>query len=82
MSSSLAALALSLPNPRELLRMEIWYYAGCALIFLVSGLICGYFIWRRGHMQTYDAEAEVRRAAEELQRMQEDLRAEEKTLEG
>lgn len=58
-----------------------WYYAVSALAFLLAGLICGYFIWRKGHMQTLDAESEVRRAAEDLARLKEDLDAETKGLE-
>gem|GEM_PF-1190470 len=30
------------------------------------GLICGYFIWEKGHMQTQDAEMEITKAVQDL----------------
>jgi F0F1-type ATP synthase membrane subunit b/b' len=57
-----------------------WYYAACAFLFLLLGLVLGYFIWKKGHMQMLDAEAEVRRTREELARLKEDLKAEENEL--
>ncbi len=71
----------SLPEFGGFPEAEGWYYVVSALAFALAGLICGYFIWRKGHMQTFDAEAEVRRAAEDLERLKEDLEAEEKALE-
>ncbi len=59
-----------------------FHYAGCALAFTLAGLICGYFIWRKGHMQTLDAETEVGRTAAELDKLRDDLRAEEESLGG
>ncbi len=57
-----------------------WYYAASAFLFLLLGLVLGYFIWKKGHMQMLDAEAEVRRTREELARLKEDLKAEENEL--
>lgn len=74
-------LSFTLPELGGLPGAEGWYYAVCALVFVLAGAICGYMIWRKGHMQTLDAEAEVRRAAEELERLKEDLKAEERGLE-
>jgi hypothetical protein len=59
---------------------RVWYYVGCAVIFTLAGLITGYFIWRKGSMQTHDAEAEIQRTGEELRRLAEDLRIEESAL--
>jgi len=56
------------------------YYVVCALFFLLCGLFCGYLIWRRGHLQTQDAEAEVARTAKDLDALKEDLRNEESLL--
>ena len=56
------------------------YYAICALFFLLCGLFCGYLIWRKGSLQTQDAESEVVRTAEELEDLREDLRNEENLL--
>lgn len=49
------------------------YYAVCGLFFLICGLMCGYFIWRKGYLQTLDAELEVRRTEDELQNLRHDL---------
>lgn len=56
------------------------YYVVCALFFVLCGLACGYFIWRKGNMQMQDAELEVKRTAEELQALQDDLREEERGI--
>ena len=56
------------------------YYAICALFFLLCGLFCGYFVWRKGHMQTLDAEFEVKRTEDELMALRHDLSLEEKEL--
>jgi len=59
---------------------RVWYYVVCAVIFTLAGLISGYFIWRKGSMQTHDAEAEIQRTGEELKRLTEDLKIEESAL--
>ncbi len=59
---------------------RFWYYVVCALVFTMAGLVTGYFIWRKGAMQTQDAEVEIRRTAGELQRLSEDLKVEESAL--
>lgn len=57
---------------------EGWLYYGlCAVFFLLCGLVTGFFVWRKGHMQTLDAEAEVERTAEELTRLRGDFESEE-----
>ena len=56
------------------------YYAVCALFFLLMGLFCGFLIWRRGNLQTLDAESEVKKASQDLQDLREDLRTEESVL--
>lgn len=56
------------------------YYLTCALLFTVCGLIVGYFIWRKGHMQTLDAESEILRTAQELSQLRGDLDSEEQLL--
>lgn len=59
---------------------EWWYYAGSAVAFSLAGLICGYFIWRKGNLQTHDAEGEVRRTHDELARLSADLELEKAEL--
>ncbi|MDF1659716.1 MAG: hypothetical protein P1U58_19025 [Verrucomicrobiales bacterium] len=56
------------------------YYAVCAMFFALMGLGCGYFVWRKGHMQTQDAEMEVKRTEAELQALRLDLSEEEKGI--
>jgi len=56
------------------------YYVLCALFFTICGIACGYFIWRKGHMQMLDAESEVTRAAGELEDLRSDLGREEEIL--
>ncbi len=56
------------------------YFVICALFFTACGLVCGYFIWRKGHMQTQDAELEIKRTEEELQALRLDLSEEEKGI--
>lgn len=72
--------------------MELWnqasslswgrlaYYGGSAFVFIVLGLVTGYFVWRRAHMQSLDAEGEVRRSNDQLSRLQEDVKKEEENL--
>ncbi len=56
------------------------YYLSCALLFMVCGMIIGYFIWRKGHMQTLDAESEIRRTEQELSLLRNELESEESLL--
>ncbi|MEQ1843126.1 MAG: hypothetical protein ABL994_22210 [Verrucomicrobiales bacterium] len=56
------------------------YYLSCALLFTICGMIVGYFIWRKGHMQTLDAESEIRRTEHELNLLRDDLSSEERLL--
>ena len=56
------------------------YYLLCALFFAFCGLACGYFIWRKGHMQMQDVESEVKRTEQELQALMADLSEEEKGI--
>lgn len=56
------------------------YYVLCGAFFLLSGLACGYFIWKKGHMQMLDAESEVQRTAGDLDALKQDLRLEEREL--
>ena len=56
------------------------YYVVSGLFFLICGVICGYFIWRKGYLQTLDAELEVRRTEDELQNLRHDLSLEEEEI--
>ena len=82
MIPELIAESLSLPGLPEFEIDAKWYYAACAFVFLLFGMVLGYFIWRKGHMQMLDAEAEVRRTKAELARLKEDLNAEQGELGG
>ena len=68
----------SIPGSEE----EWLYLAICAAFFVFLGLACGYFVWRKGHMQTLDAETEVIRTENELRSLREDLGEEERQLRG
>lgn len=72
--------ALSLPDWGALDWGDIAYYAGCGFAFFTIGFATGYFIWRRGHMQLIDAENEVKNAADQLNRLQDDLKLEKSNL--
>jgi len=52
------------------------YLAICALFFMTLGLVTGYFIWRKGQLQTIDAEAEIRKTGDDLVLLREDLQLE------
>jgi hypothetical protein len=58
----------------------LWYYVFCAVAFTLAGLITGSFIWKKGAMQTHDAETEIKRTSDELKRLAEDLKIEESVL--
>jgi hypothetical protein len=57
-----------------------FYLAVCAVFFTTLGIATGYFIWRKGHLQTIDAEAEIRKTGEDLARLRENLQLEELEL--
>lgn len=57
------------------------YYGVCAGAFALTGFIAGYFIWRKGNMQTLDAEMEIQLNESELKNLSADLEREGKQLE-
>ena len=59
---------------------SLFYYALCGIFFVLCGLACGYFIWRKGHMQMHDVELEVERTRDELEAVGGDLKLEEGEL--
>tara|TARA_R110002096_G_scaffold45372_33_gene121965 strand:- start:1523 stop:1792 length:270 start_codon:yes stop_codon:yes gene_type:complete len=76
-------LAQQMESWMEIIRQEQdpWvYYALSGLFFVLCGLACGYFIWRKGHMQMLDAELEVQRTSTELESLRDDLDLEENEL--
>ena len=80
MPQTAAIVSITIPGLDRIGDLGVWYYVICAVVFTVSGLIVGYFIWRKGHMQTLDAESEIRRTADELSRLREDLQVEKEGL--
>ena len=56
------------------------YYAVCAGVFALTGFIAGYFIWRKGNMQTLDAEMEIQLNESELKNLSSDLEKDGKKL--
>ncbi|MDF1823661.1 MAG: hypothetical protein P1U68_03405 [Verrucomicrobiales bacterium] len=74
---ALQVIAIAFPKSEA---AGLAYYAICALFFMFCGLACGYFIWRKGHMQTQDAEMEVKRTEAGLQALCLDLSEEEKGI--
>ena len=56
------------------------YYLLSGLFFISCGLVTGYIIWRKGHMQTLDVESEVRDTTIELIKLRKDLMLEEEEL--
>jgi len=75
-----AIVSVAIPGLDRLDDLGVWYHVICAVVFTIAGLIVGYFIWRKGNMQTLDAESEIRRTADELARLQQDLQVEEDGL--
>jgi len=70
---------LSLPDSLSFPDKDLsgWpYLAVCAVFFMTLGIVTGYFIWRKGHLQTIDAEAEIRKTGEDLAHLREDLQLE------
>jgi hypothetical protein len=63
-------------------RGSLAYYLACAAGFSLLGFVVGYFVWRKGHMRTIDAETEVHRAGVELEALREELGREEARLQG
>lgn len=56
------------------------YYVACGVAFLLAGFLCGFVIWRKGNMQTQEAETEVRETEDELKLLREDILKEEREL--
>lgn len=73
---------LRLPELLPQTEEEWLYLVACAAFFTICGLACGYFVWRKGHMQTLDAEMEVMRTENDLRTLREDLGEEERQVRG
>ncbi len=71
---------LELPAIRGAGETAVPYYLICALGFALAGLVVGYFIWRRGHHQTLDAESEVHRASANLETLRKEMEREAQAL--
>jgi len=56
------------------------YYVVCAVVFLLLGLAFGYFTWRRGLLQTFELQQEVRRAEQELENIKDEVAVDEREL--
>lgn len=69
----------SLPDGFSFLEGELngWpYLITCVVLFVTLGIVTGYFIWKKGYLQTIDAETEIRKTVEELARVREDVKLE------
>ena len=70
---------LSPPGRMPLLEGELsgWpHLIACAAIFVTLGIVTGYFIWRKGQLQTIDVETEIRKTGDDLAARREDLELE------
>lgn len=70
---------LSPPGRMPLLEGELsgWpHLIACAAIFVTLGIVTGYFIWRKGQLQTIDVETEIRKTGDDLAALREDLELE------
>lgn len=76
-----SALAVALPAPLGELSNDWLYYAICGILFIIAGVICGYFIWRKGLMQTLDAEMEIEKTKQDLENLRASVEKEERELE-
>lgn len=79
-SHSATSLAeLSLPGGMSFLEGELsgWpHFVACTAAFTAMGIVIGYFIWRKGQLQTIDVETECRKTREDLVALREDLELE------
>lgn len=73
--------AIDLPPMDAFLEGGVGYYIAAMVIFLVLGVFTGSMIWRKGQLQTHDAESEVARTADALERLRQDLALENRALE-
>lgn len=73
-------VTLAAESPLSNLDNPWLYYTFCALVFVIAGIVCGYFIWRKGFMQTLDAETEIEKTKRELESLREDVEREESEL--
>ena len=58
------------------------HLVACAAVFMTLGIVIGYFIWRKGQLQTIDVETEARKTGEDLAALREDLELENLELRG
>ena len=78
--TSESILAVEIPANFSELGHGWLYYAFCAIVFITLGIICGHLIWKKGHMQTQDAEMEIAKAEQDLQSLLESVELEEREL--
>ena len=69
-------LALSFPDSWATDRHELWYYGVGALLFFFCGVVSGYFIWRRAHLQYGELRHEKECAATALEEFQKEIESE------
>ncbi len=72
--------AISLPENLAMDRQELLYYLAGATIFCVVGILTGYFIWRRSHLQFAEIRRQNKQATEELNEFQNEIALEKKML--
>jgi len=72
--------ALSLPETLAMDRQELLYYLAGATIFCVVGILTGYLIWRRSHLQLAEIRRQNKQATDELNEFQKELELETKVL--
>lgn len=71
---------LEIPSLGEGRSGALLYLALSAFGFALLGFVVGYFIWRKGDVQTLDAEIEVHRSAVDLDSLREELQREKAEL--
>ncbi len=73
-------MSLAIPEIFATERHELWYYIAGAVLFLLLGLISGYFIWRRSHLQFAEMRHEKTHAITALKKFSDEIEKEQKML--
>lgn len=73
-------MLLAIPEIFTTEQHDLWYYVAGVVLFLLLGLIVGYFIWRRSHLQFAEIRHEKTNAIAALKKFSEELEGEQKMI--
>ncbi len=79
--SFISIQAIALPESLAMDRELLLYYVSGATIFCVFGVLTGYFIWRRSHLQFAEIRRQNKQATEALKEFQDEIEGEKIMLE-